>query len=151
LRRVDTLEPRIRSDIRKHGGGHANHSLLWETMVPGGHSASATLTKIVEHDFHSFDGLQRAMSLALDTVFGSGWVFLSVDIATGALQVMPLPHQDSPLLTGNYPLLAFDAWEHAYYLQYHQDRSQWFKSWWTIVNWQVVEREYVLGMSGALT
>lgn len=151
LRRLDSLDPRARGEIRKHGGGHANHSLFWLTMSRGGHAPSSKLTAIIERQFQSLEGLRAAFAKCLANVFGSGWVFLNLDTVTGALEVLPLPNQDSPLSSGGTPLLAFDAWEHAYYLQYHQDREQWLRSWWTTINWKAVECQFDKAKNGELT
>lgn len=78
---------------------------------------------------------------------GSRWAPGGRAPGAGFLQVIAdgfesLPNQDSPLSAGATPLLAFDLWEHAYYLQYHSERSRWMKAWWAIVDWRRVEQRW---------
>ena len=140
LRRLDSIDPAVREDVRKHGGGHANHSLFWQTMTPQGQAPSTTLSHSLENSFHSFEGLKQAFHEAADHVFGSGWVFLTCGDARSRLEITALPNQDSPLSHGATPLLAFDLWEHAYYLQYRNERPHWIDAWWDVIDWRVVER-----------
>lgn len=139
LQQLGTLDPAVRDAVRKQGGGHANHSLLWRTLAPQGQRPSATLLQSIEKSFPSFDALEQALRKAADQVFGSGWVFLAYREGESLFEVLALPNQDSPLSVGATPLLALDLWEHAYYLQYRNERIHWIDAWLQIVDWHAVE------------
>ena len=89
-------------------------------------------------DFGTFESLQERLTEAATKVFGSGWAFLAIDSKTQRLEVMSLPNQDSPLLTGQCALLACDVWEHSYYLKYQNRRPDYLKAWWSVVQWDEV-------------
>jgi Fe-Mn family superoxide dismutase len=128
--------------VRNFGGGHANHSLFWDCMAPTLRAPSnAFLAQIVE-SYGSLAGLQKAMHASAEGLFGSGWTFLSRSGNTGELEIVSLPNQDSPLSEGSTPLLALDLWEHAYYLEYHNERTRWMQSWWNVVDWHRVEQRW---------
>lgn len=141
LEGIDSIDAAARPGIRNFGGGHANHSLFWETMTAHPRPPSTSLASSINKDFGSLDGLLRGIRKATDELFGSGWVFLGAHRVHGSLHVMALPNQDSPWSRGFVPLLAFDLWEHAYYLQYHNQRHLWLDAWWHLVNWNIVEQK----------
>ena len=142
LRQLKTLPAPLRPPVRNFGGGHANHSLFWESMRPDGQAPSSAWLTQISDSFGSLAGLQKAMQISADSVFGSGWTFLSRNGDEGKLEIVSLPNQDSPLSEGSTPLLAFDLWEHAYYLQYRQDRAGWMRAWWSVVDWSGVEQRW---------
>lgn len=142
LARLKSLPAPLRGPVRNFGGGHANHSLFWESMGPSGQAPSSAFLTQISDPFGSLAGLQKAMQQAAEGLFGSGWTFLNRSAQHGQLEIISLPNQDSPLSDGATPLLAFDLWEHAYYLQYHNERSRWMQAWWAIVDWNRVERRW---------
>ncbi len=131
----------IRTAVRNHGGGHANHTLFWTVMAPGaGGSPSGALAKAVDAAFGSFDRLKEQFSQAAATRFGSGWAWLSV--AGGQLVVESTANQDSPLSEGRTPILGLDVWEHAYYLKYQNRRPDYISAFWNVINWDEVARRF---------
>ena len=76
--------------------------------------------------------------------FGSGWAWLSRDV-DGKLVVESSANQDTPLAEGKKPLLGLDVWEHAYYLKYQNRRKDYVDAWWTVVNWERVEENFIEG------
>ncbi len=129
----------IRTAVRNHGGGHANHSLFWTIMKPGGGGApSGDLAGAIDAAFGSFDQFQNQFSTAAATRFGSGWAWLSVD--GGKLIVESTANQDSPLSAGRTPILGIDVWEHAYYLNYQNRRPDYISAFWNVINWDEVAR-----------
>ena len=137
LRDMASVPEGIRGAVRNHGGGHANHSLFWETMSStGGGEPSGDLAEAIRRDFGTFDEFQAAMTQAAATLFGSGWGWL-VDNG-GKLEVVQRSNQDSPLMDGLTPLLGVDVWEHAYYLNYQNRRPDYLAAWWNVVNWEAV-------------
>jgi superoxide dismutase, Fe-Mn family len=135
LDNLDLLPEDRRTAIRNNGGGHANHSLFWELMSPGGGGApTGALAKAIDDTFDSFDELKSQMTDAGLKRFGSGWSWLAHD-GTG-LVVLSTPNQDTPLMNGDTPILGIDVWEHAYYLKYQNKRPDYLAAWWNVVNWE---------------
>ncbi|GDX41211.1 superoxide dismutase [Fe] [Armatimonadota bacterium] len=131
----------VRTAVRNNGGGHANHTLFWELMAPGGSTApTGELADAINSTFGDVDALKAAVSDAGVKRFGSGWSWLALD--GGKLVVLSTANQDSPLMEGKTPLLGVDVWEHAYYLNYQNRRPDYLKAWWSVVNWDVVASLY---------
>ncbi len=131
-----------RGAVRNNGGGHANHTLFWEVMAPGGAGApEGDLAAAIDQSFGSFAAFQEKFADACATRFGSGWGWLSVG-ANGSLVVESTPNQDSPLMEGRTPILGCDVWEHAYYLKYQNRRPDYVGAWWNVVNWTEVARRF---------
>ena len=131
-----------RGAVRNNGGGHANHTLFWELMTPGGSNApSGELADAINSTFGDVDALKAAMIDAGIKRFGSGWSWLALD--GGKLVVLSTPNQDSPLMEGKAPLIGIDVWEHAYYLKYQNLRPAYLKAWWDVLNWDKVGELYV--------
>ena len=123
--------------MRNNGGGHANHTLFWETLSPnGGGEPSGALGDAVAATFGGFDVLKQQMIDAGIKRFGSGWSWLVWD-GTG-LAVLSTPNQDSPISDGKTPLFGIDVWEHAYYLKYQNRRPEYLEAIWNVVDWNAV-------------
>lgn len=129
-----------RGAVRNNGGGHANHSLFWTILSPGGGSPSGDLAAAIDSELGGFDAFKEAFSQAAATRFGSGWAWLSVD--NGKLVVESTPNQDSPLMEGRTPILGLDVWEHAYYLNYQNRRPDYVAAFFNIINWDEVGARY---------
>jgi len=140
LRNLDAIPEDKRTAVRNNGGGHANHSLFWEIMSPSSGEPSAALAGAIDASFGGLDALTAQLNDAGVKRFGSGWSWLVVD--GGALAVISLPNQDSPLMEGKTPILGIDVWEHAYYLSYQNRRPDYLAAWWAVVNWDEVSRRF---------
>jgi Fe-Mn family superoxide dismutase len=141
LRGFASVPDAIKTAVRNHGGGHANHSLFWEIMGPnGGGSPIGPLAAEINGAFGSLSALQEKVNAAAMGQFGSGWGWLVV--ADGKLDVIARPNQDSPLAEGKTPLLGVDVWEHAYYLHYQNRRADYLKAWWNTVRWDKVAERF---------
>jgi len=141
LTNLDALPDDIRTAVRNNAGGHANHSLFWTIMGPGGGGEpDGDLAAAVSDAFGSVDDLKAAVNDAGVKRFGSGWSWLVWD-GTG-LAVVSTPNQDSPILDSKVPLLGIDVWEHAYYLKYQNRRPDYLAAWWNVVNWAEVGRRF---------
>ncbi|MFO0909673.1 MAG: superoxide dismutase [Isosphaeraceae bacterium] len=142
-----SLPEAIRMAVRNNGGGHANHSLFWQVMKPGGGGEpTGKLADAINADLGGFAAFKDAFAKAGATRFGSGWAWL---IAKGGkLAVVSTPNQDSPLMdvvdeaAKGTPLLGCDVWEHAYYLKYQNRRPDYIAAWWNTVNWDEVARRF---------
>lgn len=138
---LNKLPENIRTAVRNNGGGHANHSLFWESLAPNaGGEPQGALAEAINASFGSFQAFKEAFETAAKTRFGSGWAWLS--IANGKLEVSSTANQDSPLMEGKTPLLGLDVWEHAYYLNYQNRRPDYVSAFWNVVNWKVVEQRF---------
>jgi superoxide dismutase, Fe-Mn family len=138
---LDLIPEDVRAAVRNNVGGHANHSLFWEIMVPdGGGEPEGDLAAAVESTFGSLDELKQLVNDTGVKRFGSGWTWLVYD-GTG-LAVYSTANQDSPLMQDDVPLLGIDVWEHAYYLKYQNRRPDYLEAWWNVVNWPAVAERY---------
>ena len=146
LRGIKALPPDIQTAVRNNGGGHANHTLFWEIMKPGGGGEPAgALGKAITATFGDFNSLKKQVNDAGMKQFGSGWAWLVVD-GGGKLQVTSTANQDSPYMVGQTPLLGVDVWEHAYYLKYQNRRADYLNAWWNVVNWDAVAKRHQQAM-----
>jgi len=143
LRRLDTLPANVRTAVRNQGGGHANHSLFWQTLCPAARSGKpgGGLAAAIAHAFGSQERFETQLRDAAAGVFGSGWAWLSLDPA-GKLVLDAAPNQDSPLLAQRSPLLGIDVWEHAYYLKYQNRRADYLAAILHVINWDFVSQRY---------
>lgn len=147
LRNLDNLPEDIRLTVRNNGGGHANHTLFWQIMSPNSQGQpSGSIAQAINATFGDFGTFQEAFNTAGTGRFGSGWVWL-VLTKDKTLAIMTTANQDSPLLTGNYPIMGNDLWEHAYYLNYRNRRGDYLSAWWNVVNWDEVNRRFEQAMN----
>lgn len=119
-----------------------NHIFYFFTFSPDGRrEATGELRAAIDRDFGSFDKFKEAFVDAGVGLFGSGWVWLSRD-EKGKLFITQGSNAANPLTEGLTPLLTFDVWEHAYYLDYQNRRADALKQLWDIVDWEIVEDRY---------
>jgi Fe-Mn family superoxide dismutase len=141
LRHIDEVPEDARTSVRNHGGGHANHSLLWASLSPGGGGGpSGALGQAINETFGSFENFQGRFGLIASNLFGSGWIWLI--LTRGKLVLYTLPNNDSPLLVGERPLLGLDLWEHAYCTEHQWRQADYVDAFWKIVDWDAVGRRY---------
>jgi len=137
--------------MRNNAGGHYNHEFFWRSLAPvrGGQTnkPSGQLMEAIRTQFGSFENFQTQFSDAARNRFGSGWAWL-VKTADGKLKIGSTPNQDNPLMDltdlKGVPLLGLDVWEHAYYLKYQNKRPDYIAACWSLFNWEVVERRYMI-------
>ena len=133
--------------VRNNGGGYYNHSLFWNTMNPEGKEAlSGELKEAILAAYGSFEDFKTAFSKAAATQFGSGWAWLCVHKG-GKVEVCSTPNQDNPLMPGvtcgGTPILGLDVWEHAYYLNYQNRRPDYIEAFFSVINWNEVEKRFL--------
>ncbi|HJR46100.1 MAG TPA: superoxide dismutase [Actinomycetota bacterium] len=139
LKNFDSVPEDVKTPVRNHGGGHSNHTLFWSIMGPDtGGEPSGDVASGIDDAFGSFKEFREKFNTAATNHFGSGWAWLVLD--AGKLDVISLPNQDSPLITGKTPILGLDVWEHAYYLKYQNKRPDYIEAWWNVVNWDEVNK-----------
>jgi superoxide dismutase, Fe-Mn family len=119
-----------------------NHSFYWDCLMPGGGGEpKAALAAAIDRDLGGFAAFQKAMTDAAVKLFGSGWAWLAAD-KQGKLEIMPLGNADTPLKHGKEPLLTIDVWEHAYYIDYRNERPKYVGEFWNFVNWPFAAKCY---------
>jgi Fe-Mn family superoxide dismutase len=143
----------IRGVVRNNGGGHANHSLFWRVLAPGGAKApEGALADAINKSFGGLKGLQEKFNAAATARFGSGWAWVIAD-KHGELSVVSTANQDNPIMQGiaettGFPVFGLDVWEHAYYLKYQNRRPDYIAAFWSIVNWSFADEHYAKFLSG---
>ena len=141
IRNLSAVPEDIRTAVRNNGGGHANHTMFWEMMAPGGDRApGGALADAITKAFGGFDKFKEAFAKACAGRFGSGWGWLLAD--RGSLSIESTANQDSPIMSGKTAILGCDVWEHAYYLKYQNRRPDYVAAWWNVVNWTDVGRRF---------
>jgi Fe-Mn family superoxide dismutase len=139
LRGISSVPEDIRTAVRNNGGGHANHTMFWQTMGPGGGGApTGKVGDGITSAFGSFDAFKEQFAKTGISRFGSGWAWL-ID-AGGKLVIESTANQDSPLMEGKKIVLGLDVWEHAYYLKYQNRRADYITAWWNTINWAEVNK-----------
>lgn len=140
---IEQLPSDIQVIVRNNGGGHFNHSLFWQMMTPdGGGEPGGQLGAMIAQRYGSFQGFVDEFSAAATGLFGSGWVWLMPDLTLVTTQ-----NQDNPIMNGQpEPILGLDVWEHAYYLDYHNQRDRYIAAWWDVVSWGDVEKRHASGI-----
>lgn len=133
-----------------HVSGHLLHSLYWQNMSPdGGGRPEGELAEALKEHFGSFEAFHAQMSAATVGVQGSGWGVLALEPTSRRLIVQQVYDHHGNVTPGTLPLLAFDAWEHAYYLQYKNVRPDFVEAMWNVVNWQDVTARFATALTGA--
>ena len=119
-----------------------NHTFYFESFIPGGSNASnGALAAAIGKEYGSFVSFKESFTKAAVTLFGSGWAWLVKD-AAGKLDIIQESNAGNPLRKGLTPIMTFDVWEHAYYLDYQNRRVDYINALWGIIDWKVVEKRY---------
>ncbi len=135
--------------VRKSSGGVFNnsaqiwnHTFYWNCVAPkAGGKPGGALAAAIDKTFGSFDAFKEKFSQTSITTFGSGWGWL-VKNASGDLELVSTSNAGCPLTTGHTPLLTCDVWEQAYYIDYRNARPKYVESFWNLVNWDFVARNF---------
>jgi superoxide dismutase, Fe-Mn family len=137
----------ILKELSFHIGGYHLHTLFWENLAPagkgGGGVPKGELAKAIDAEFGSFARFEKEFTQAASSTEGSGWAALSYSMKTNSLLIMQLEKHNMNLIPGFRILMALDVWEHAYYLDYKNDRAKFIESFWNIVNWDEVNNRLV--------
>ena len=116
--------------------GHVLHSIFWKNLSPdGGEKPVGDLGSAIDEYFGSFDGFKAQLTSATTTIQGSGWGVLAWEPLGQRLIIEQVYDHQGNVGQGSVPLLALDAWEHAYYLQYKNVKADYVTALWNIVNW----------------
>ncbi|KAI9140816.1 superoxide dismutase [Paraphysoderma sedebokerense] len=128
-----------------------NHTFYWNSMRPAvdgnAPAADSQINKLITKSFGSFDDFKTKFSSAAGGHFGSGWAWLVQDVGTGALKIVDTHDAgcaiNDPSVT---PILTCDVWEHAYYIDFRNNRAKYVDSWWKLVNWDFAEKNLMKSM-----
>ncbi|CCW62833.1 unnamed protein product [Phytomonas sp. EM1] len=134
----------MKGPIFNSAGQLFNHDFYWRSLSPnGGGEPTGALAAALAADFGSVAAFKAAFTAAAGGHFGSGWAWLVHDAASGTLKVYQTHDAGCPLTEpGLTPLLACDVWEHAYYIDYRNDRPRYVEAWWGLVNWEWAAAQY---------
>ena len=144
---------KIIKNLNFNHGGHYAHLLYWENLIPTNNGGGVLpnnesyLGKSINETFGSFDNFISKFNKIAGEIQGSGWTWLALDQLTKKLCICYTEKHDSVEEDNKIPLLTVDVWEHAYYLQYKNDKVSYFNNIWKIVNWKVVEERYLKALS----
>ena len=128
--------------VFNNAGQALNHFIYFLSFSPnGGGEPSGKLAEAIKAQYGDFDNFKKEFNAAAVSVFGSGWAWLAKD-ASGKLYIEKEPNGSNPVVKGLEPLLGFDVWEHAYYLDYQNRRADHVNALWSIVDWKAVESRY---------
>lgn len=137
----------LQSAISFNGGGHINHSLYWENLMPisqgGGILTDGPLKDALVASFGTFEACKEKIVAKASSLQGSGWTWLGFNPERGSIEIEDTKNHELLFAKKKQiPLLCIDMWEHAYYLQYKNQKAQYLKEIWSIINWKYVEERF---------
>ncbi len=140
---LDEIVVQAEGGILNNAGQILNHNLYFQqfTTPTAGNKPIGSLAEAINNQFGSFEAFKDEFQKKGATLFGSGWVWLSAD-KDGQLVITQETNAANPVQKGLKPLLTFDVWEHAYYLDYQNRRPDHLAALWQIINWEVIENRY---------
>jgi Fe-Mn family superoxide dismutase len=138
--RIPALERTLAFNL----SGHILHSLFWQNLKPqGGGEPSGELANAIQRDFGAFAHFRKQFNEVAATIMGSGWAALVWEPIGKRLLITQIYDHQSNLAQGGIPLAVLDAWEHAYYLQYQNRKTEFFENIWNLWNWQDISARFV--------
>jgi Fe-Mn family superoxide dismutase len=137
-------------ELSFHLGGYRLHNLFWENMAPagvgGGGIPKGELSDAMNAEFGTFERFQKEFTQAASSIEGSGWAVLTYCMNTRRLMMMQIEKHNVNIVPGFRILMVLDLWEHAYYLDYKNDRAKFIDAFWHLVNWDEVQARFVTHM-----
>ncbi|MFH1712545.1 MAG: superoxide dismutase [Patescibacteria group bacterium] len=125
--------------IFNNAAQHFNHSFFWNCLSPETMTPDGKIAEMIDRDFGSFDEFKTQFSDASLKLFGSGWAWLVLN--GDKLEIIQTSNADTPAGTDKTPLLTLDVWEHAYYIDFRNDRAKFIEGFWSHVNWKFVNKQ----------
>ena len=148
--RKDNADLDMKSALKElsfHVGGFRLHNLFWGNLAPagkgGGGIPKGELAQALDAEFGKFDRFKKEFTQAAASVEGSGWAALSYCRMTGRPIILQIEKHNVNVVPGFTILMVLDVWEHAYYLDYKNDRPKFVEAFWNIVNWDEVNKRLV--------
>jgi superoxide dismutase, Fe-Mn family len=138
----------ILKELSFHVGGYRLHNRFWENLAPvrkgGGGIPKGELAKAIEAEFGKFDRFKKEFTTAASGVEGSGWAVLTYCENTQRLMILQVEKHNANIVPGFVVLMVLDVWEHAYYLDYKNDRGKFIEGFWNIVNWDTIGKRFAM-------
>jgi Fe-Mn family superoxide dismutase len=129
-------------------GGHMLHSIFWENMAPagkgGGGNPSGAIADLINANYGSFERFKKIFTAAAVSTEGSGWAVLAVHQCIARPLIMQIEKHNVNVFPNFEIIMALDVWEHAYYVDYKNDRAKFVENWWNIVNWDRINKNLAL-------
>ncbi len=129
-------------------GGHMLHTTFWENMAPagkgGGGAPTGAIAELIDKNFGSFDNFKKMFTATAVSTEGSGWAALAVHPCIDRLMIMQIEKHNVNVFPDFTIIMALDVWEHAYYVDYKNDRAKFVENFWNIVNWDRVNKNLAL-------
>jgi Fe-Mn family superoxide dismutase len=123
--------------------GHILHSIFWTNMTPkGGGTPQGDFAEAIQKDFGNFERFRKQLTQVAGTIMGSGWAALVWEPIGKSLLITQIYDHQSNLAQAGVPIMVLDAWEHAYYLQYQNRKTEFFEAVWQVWNWQDIAARY---------
>jgi Fe-Mn family superoxide dismutase len=133
-------------ELSFHFGGFRLHNRFWENLAPagtgGGGAPGGDLARAIDGEFGKFERFKKEFTQTATSVEGSGWAMLTYCEKTQRPLILQVEKHNVNIIPGFAILLVLDLWEHAYYLDYKNDRAKFVESFWNIVNWDMVSRRF---------
>jgi Fe-Mn family superoxide dismutase len=130
-------------DLSFHIGGHLLHSTFWDNMAPpgkGGGKPGGAVADMIDMEFGSFERFKKEFTMAATSTEGSGWAALAVHPCVGRPIIMQIEKHNLNVYPTFNILMVLDVWEHAYYIDYKNERGKFVEAFWNIVNWDQVNK-----------
>ena len=147
--RKDNVDLDLKATLKElsfHIGGFRLHNRFWENLAPagkgGGGIPKGDLAKAIEGEFGKFERFKKEFTQAAASAEGSGWAVMTFCTNTHRPVIMQAEKHNVNIIPGFEILLVLDVWEHAYYLDYKNDRAKFVESFWNIVNWDMVSKRF---------
>ncbi len=144
---TDLDQKTLLKELSFHIGGHMLHSIFWENMAPagkGGGKPGGAIADVIDMEFGSFDRFKAEFTKAAVSVEGSGWAALAIQPCIQRAVIMQVEKHNVNVYPTSQILMVLDVWEHAYYLDYKNDRAKFVEAFWNLVNWDYVNKIFQL-------
>jgi Fe-Mn family superoxide dismutase len=144
--RSDNVDVDVKATLKELSfniGGHLLHSIFWENLAPagkGGGQPSGAIADLINKEFGSFDRFKKEFTMAAASTEGSGWAALAMHPCVGRPLIMQIEKHNVNVYPTFNILMVLDVWEHAYYLDYKNERPRFIEAFWNIVNWDQVNK-----------
>jgi Fe-Mn family superoxide dismutase len=136
------LVTKLEKDLAFNVAGHVMHSLFWQNLSPDGGQPEGELAEQLQRDFGGLEAFKAHFTAAANTIQGSGWALASWEPTAGRIIVQQVYDHQNNHAQGGVPLLTFDAWEHAFYLQYKNVKADFFNAVWNVFDWEDVANKF---------
>ena len=143
LSNLDKLPKEVKSSVINNGGGAYNHEFFFNLMSNKKNiTPTGELKEKIDKTFGSYDNFKNEFKKSASDLFGSGWTWLVLD-KNDNLCIINTANQNTPISCGLKPIIGIDLWEHAYYLDYKNDRSSYIDNWFNVIDWNVARDNYM--------